>query len=328
MRLSGALGLAHGLSDAAAGWLLAACGGAGDAGSTALLLLLYNGLAFGGQPVAGLAVDGLRAWRPAAALSLTAMAVALLLGPSLAGVLLAGLASCVFHVAAGALAARSGPGAGGLGLFAAPGVLGLVAGGAAGAAGLPPTLLAASLLAASAAPLLLAAPEAEEAPAHAGWEPHDAVMVVLLAAVALRSALWTGLQVVASGDLPMLALLACAAAAGKLGGGLAADRLGLRRWSLGALAAAAPLLAFGAAHPASLALGVALLQSTTPAFLRASVSLFPARPGFASGLVLGLAVALGGLPALAGAGALGPGLMLVLTLLALGATARALQPCR
>lgn len=308
------------MSDAAAGWLLASCGA-----DVALLLLVYNVVAFGGQPVAGLAVDALRAWRPAAALSLAAMAGALLLGPHAAGVLLAGLASCVFHVSAGALAARSGPGTGGLGLFAAPGVLGLVAGGAAGAAGWPPALLVAGLLAMSVVPLRHPTPAEEEPPAHLGWEPHDAVMVLLLAAVALRSTLWTSLQLVAAGDLPMLGLLACAAAVGKVGGGLAADRFGLRRWSLAALATAAPLLAFGASHPVSLALGVALLQSTTAAFLRASVSLFPGRPGFASGLVLGLAVALGGVPALAGLGLLGPLAMLLLGLLALTATARSLE---
>lgn len=321
IRSAGPLGLAHALSDGAAGWLLAGCGA-----DAALLLLLYNALAFGAQPVAGLAVDALRAWRPAAALALAAMAGALLLGPNPAGVLLAGLASGVFHVSAGALVGRAGPGAGGLGAFAAPGVLGLVVGGAAGAAGWSATVLVVALVAVAAAvPLLDSAEPSGEPPAHDGWEPHDAVMVLLLAAVALRSTLWTSLQLVAAGDLPMLALLACAAAAGKVGGGLAADRFGLRRWSLGALAAAAPLLAFGASHPVTLALGVALLQSTTAAFLRASLSLFPSRPGFASGLVLGLAVALGGVPALAGAGPLGPLAMLVLGLLALAATARTLE---
>ena len=63
-----------------------------------------------------------------------------------------------------------------------------------------------------------------------------------------------------------------------------------------ALALAAPLIAFGGKRLGFLLAGVALLQSTIPCSIAALARLLPARPATATGLVLGLSVALGGLP--------------------------------
>jgi len=61
---------------------------------------------------------------------------------------------------------------------------------------------------------------------------------------------------------------------------------------------AAPLLAFAGKKLALLLPGVALLQSSIPCSIAAMARLLPTRPATATGLVLGLAVALGGLPTL------------------------------
>jgi FSR family fosmidomycin resistance protein-like MFS transporter len=125
-------------------------------------------------------------------------------------------------------------------------------------------------------------------------------MIVLLAAIALRSVVWNALDLLFQGRYETLLALACAAALGKLLGGVLADRLGWRRYTVSALMLAAPLLALG--NPALLLPGVALLQSATPAALAALARQLPRAPATAAGLGLGLAIAIGGLPILGGLG--------------------------
>src|SRR5207244_4404688 len=101
------------------------------------LVVLYNVIAFGGQPLAGLVVDRFRRPRAAAVCGTALMIAALLLQSApVAAVVLAGAGSALFHVGAGALALCATPGrAEGPGLFAAPGVVGLAVGGALAASG-------------------------------------------------------------------------------------------------------------------------------------------------------------------------------------------------
>ena len=327
-----ALGLAHGVADGAAGLLLGGLPGSIPLEQVALLVLLYNLLAFGGQPVVGLLADRTGRPRAAALVGLLLLAGALLAGtgqPQVA-VALAGLGSAAFHVGGGALALCATKGrASGPGLFAAPGVVGLAAGGALAAAGYTaiwPFLL--PLLALAVAITAIELPEIpyrrttnDERPttngeqAEAGppsivhrpspiveFEGHDLVMLALLAAIALRSAVWSAMQYMFDGRYDLLLLMAVAAAAGKILGGALADRIGWRRWVVGALLLAAPLLALGARSMPLLLLGVALLQSATPVGLALSARLLPHRPATAAGLALGLAIAIGGFPALAGFG--------------------------
>jgi MFS transporter, FSR family, fosmidomycin resistance protein len=321
------LGLAHGVADGAAGLLLGSLPGSMPLEQVALLVLLYNGLAFGGQPVVGLLAD--RTARPRAA---TLVGLLLLAGALLAGtgqpqvaVALAGLGSAAFHVGGGALALCATKGrAAGPGLFAAPGVVGLAAGGALAAAGysaiwpfLLPLLALAIVLSAIELPVLPYGPTTDHRPSTADLQPqsivrhpstsmelegHDLVMLALLAAIALRSAAWSALQFLFEGRYELLLTMALAAAVGKILGGVLADRIGWRRWVVGALALAAPLLGFGGQHLPLLLLGVALLQSATPVGLAVAAQLLPRRPATAAGLALGLAIAIGGLPTLGGLG--------------------------
>jgi nitrate/nitrite transporter NarK len=137
---------------------------------------------------------------------------------------------------------------------------------------------------------------------------------------------WTTLQFVLEARVEMLLLMAVAAALGKALGGPLADRFGWRRWTLLALGGAALALTFSRASVPSLLLGVALLQSATPAALAATLRLLPRQPATAAGLGLGLAIALGAVPLLAGwGGALAaPPALAALSLAAAGATFAAL----
>lgn len=303
------LGLTHGVSDGAAGFLLGALPHTLSVREVGGLVLLYNLLAFGAQPLAGWITDRLGRPRLAALLGLPLMGVALLMGsaqPALAAAL-AGLASALFHVGGGALALLATAGrAAGPGLFAAPGVVGLAAGGALAITrpGLIWPFLAGLLVCGALIAWVEAPPAKADEPRAAEplFERHDWIMLGLLVAIALRSAVWSTLQFLLQGRVEVALFLALAAAGGKVLGGLLADRLGWRRWTFGALLGAAALLTAFPRDLVGLGLGVALLQSATPAALAALARGMPRYPATAAGLALGFAIALGGLPWLSGYG--------------------------
>jgi FSR family fosmidomycin resistance protein-like MFS transporter len=303
------LGLAHGVADGAAGLLLGGLPRVMPLAEVALLVLLYNLLAFACQPVFGVITDHWRKprWMALAGLGLLAGGLVLAGRAPWLGVPLAGTGSGVFHVAGGALALCATRGkASGPGLFAAPGVVGLALGGFLALRGMLaiwPFLLGLAVLAGLV--LLLkepALPYVSAADDEPVFERHDLIMIALLAAIALRSLVWTTLQYVLEVRVDLLLLLAVAAAVGKIVGGPLADRLGWRRWTVLALGGSAALLTVSAGNIWVLMLGVALLQSATPAALAAALRLMPQRPATAAGLGLGLAIALGGLPLMVGWG--------------------------
>ena len=99
-----------------------------------LLVLIYNALAFGSQPLIGYFADSLRSPRVFASSGMVLLAASLItrgLGFGDVAVFMAGVGSAAFHVGAGALTLRSCAGrSDAAGLFAAPGVIGLAIGGA------------------------------------------------------------------------------------------------------------------------------------------------------------------------------------------------------
>jgi FSR family fosmidomycin resistance protein-like MFS transporter len=252
--------------------------------------VLYNLLAFGAQPLLGWCVDWWRRPRTVAVLGalITVLAV---LGferyPSSA-VWLAGLGNAIYHLGAGSICLGLTPGrAMAAGWFVAPGALGLFAGthlAQTGAFVAWPflVLLIAVLATAAALPLPAALREPTERPRIPPpvWLP----VVFLLICIGARSLV--GFAV----DLPWktgwvwgLGLVG-SVALGKAMGGVAADRLGWGRVTVGALAVAAPLLAFGAANPGPALAGMFLLNLTMPVTLAATANLLPGRPALAFGL--------------------------------------------
>jgi MFS transporter, FSR family, fosmidomycin resistance protein len=306
-RLPSVLGIAHGVSDGAAGLLLGSLATSSSATQITLLVLIYNALGFGSQPLIGYFADSLRSPRVCASGGMMLLAASLIsraLGYGELAVLMAGVGSAAFHVGAGALTLRSCAGrSDAAGLFAAPGVIGLAIGGALAVSGhyfYLPFLVA--LLAFIFLIQVWPIPPREASVSNPSKEPifesHDWIMIGLLTAVALRSLLWTSFQFASAGQITALIALGVAAGFGKLIGGFAAERIGYRRWTVLSLLVAAPLLAFAGRKLALLLPGVALLQSSIPCSIAAMAGLLPARPATATGLVLGLAVALGGLPSL------------------------------
>ena len=125
------LSLGHGLNDCIAGYFLGRMVQVqADTLQIGLGLFLYNLLAFGGQYPVAILLERKANPRQFLLLSYGLNCSALFLfvvNPQLA-IVLAGIASAIYHVAGGSVCAEKNK-ATNIGLFAAPGVAGLVAGG-------------------------------------------------------------------------------------------------------------------------------------------------------------------------------------------------------
>ena len=167
-----------------------------------------------------------------------------------------------FYTGGGALAVCATKNcATGPGLFAAPGVLGLAVGGGLAVTGHTISwsfllLMFVGVLAVLPLPVLPYNPLSDER----GGDSQNQLILLLLAAIALRSSIWNVFQFLLQGQLTVLLALAAAAATGKLLGGILADWLGWQRWAVVALLVATPLLVFGGQNLGTLLPGVALFS--------------------------------------------------------------------
>lgn len=296
-------------------------------------VLLYNAVAFWGQVPLGWAADRWSGARPLAQLGAALLLAGLLtLGVDApwATVALIALGNGCYHIGGGVLSIRlSRVRVGGLGLFVGPGALGLTLG-----VGLARMDFAATpwLLGGLAAALVwpvwrLGGRRAflQDDPAESGWLPDRGraqgrtgraeaatyaqadggsqrtvlIVALVLACIAIRSFVGTGLSFAWGGSAVAALGIAAALALGKIGGGFLADRVGWLKATIAVLALSVPALWFGqTSMPAGL-LGVALFQAPMAVTLGALVWALPGRPGLAFGLASAF-VYVGGLPLLAG----------------------------
>lgn len=270
--------------------------GGGDAVTA---LLLYNCFAFAVQMPVGLMADALGGGERFAALGCGLTALAWGLPGLLPAAVCAGLGNAFFHVGGGLYALNGSGNCGPLGLFVAPGALGVALGTLlASGDGLPVLAVVLPLLGLGAA-LLRWGGGAPNAPLDLTPEGGTEALLPLLClftVVVLRSFSGTLFAFPWKGKLPLV--LACATAGGKAAGGLLADRLGPRRTaalSLG-LATACFLMA-GRAGPGLAA--VCLFNMTMPLTLWGAARRLTGARGLAFGL-LTFALFLGVVPSLLG----------------------------
>lgn len=205
--LSLILGIAHGLADAAAGFVLGSLPRTMSLEQASWLIILYNILGFGYQPLAGMLTDKFQRPRLAVLGGLFSLLLALAIAQwhSQLAVILAGIGSAAFHVGGGALALTATPNrTTGPGIFAAPGVIGLTLGGAWGWTGykvsLPIVILLGLMMAIVALIDLSKYDVFSHDQALSGKETieyiqlDDWVLLVLLSAIALTSTVWTSFQ--------------------------------------------------------------------------------------------------------------------------------------
>ncbi|MBL8015737.1 MAG: MFS transporter, partial [Ignavibacteria bacterium] len=305
--LPAALGVAHGISDCSAGLIIGSLSSGMSIYGIGSMVLLYNILAFAVQPLAGLLTDKLKSPKLAAVagLGLMAASVACFFVQPVAAVVMAGIASAFFHVGGGALALCVSPGkASAVGLFSSPGVAGLAIGGYLAVSGIfPAAIVIALLLVLMTAISFLKTPDLpyQKSAKNIEFETHDFVMLAMLFAIALRSAVWNIFQYVEQGEITNIILISLAAAGGKIFGGYAGDHFGWKRYTYAAMFAALPLLILGEKSFYFLLPGIALLQSVTPVLVSALYKGMSRLPATAAGLSFGLAIAAGGVPFAAGA---------------------------
>jgi MFS transporter, FSR family, fosmidomycin resistance protein len=267
------LALGHGLNDLLAGYFLGGLIQQQDITLAGTGLLIYNLLAFGGQYPVALWLEKYK--NPKVFLNgsyaLNVLAILFFsLSPQLSIVLM-GIASAVYHVAGGSVCARENKAAD-IGLFAAPGVAGLIAGGYFAWEGyqlsaflLPVAVFFLGLL------FVIKIPDKkiqeEPVPAVASFLPdrHDIIMILLLTVIALRSAVWNIFQLIHENNYAWLLGIAVAAFVGKIAGGWLADRIGWRLYIFISLITATPLVSFFRNEIILFCIGIGLLQSGIPA---------------------------------------------------------------
>lgn len=263
----------------------AACllGRLGQRPDLALLLILYNTLAFSTQGLAGLAADrfgGLK-YLQSGAMMLTAAGFLLPLPPWAATCAL-GVGNSLFHVAGGAgTLIRSGGRARDLGIFVAPGAVGLTAGTLWPSLGGP---LAGLLILLAVLRLLWREPAAAASPPVPEEKGRAAPVLLLTLSAAVRAVGGTAVSFPWNGTLLTALLLTGCVFAGKTAGGFLRDRIGSRPAALISLIPAALLIAFCSGWAAPALAGQFLLNLTMPVTLWMLYRLMPDRPGFAFGL--------------------------------------------
>jgi FSR family fosmidomycin resistance protein-like MFS transporter len=297
------LALGHGLNDCIAGFFL---------GSLALVemkplqigmaVTVYNLLAFGGQYPVALWLEKSSSPKKflLTACSLNACAVIIFYFSVPSAILFAGIASAIYHVAGGAACVQKNK-ATNIGVFASPGVLGLIGGG----------LLAWShvnilwmLLLMSILFLFLVSrlrfnvkPGAEKAvsgkPLQPVPEKHDLIMILLLMVISLRSVVWNIFQLIHENDFTWLIAIAASAFAGKLAGGWIADRMGWRIYAIASAVISMPLLTFFKKEIVLFCIGIGVLQSGIPATTSLLIQNLDGKAARGIGLSFGTAIILG-----------------------------------
>ncbi|NCB50829.1 MAG: hypothetical protein EOM54_02935 [Clostridia bacterium] len=268
-------------------------------GDIVTAVLLYNTLAFSTQCVVGLVTDRLKGHERIAAVSLAAVALGFLLPlPWVVRVFVIGLGNSVFHVTAGTVTLKRSEGrAGPLGVFVAPGAVGLSLG----------TLYPMSGTYFAVAALLFCMPMAlgpinksakricRAQGAGSGVEsrytpPIRQIKTPWLAVCALLVAVAVRAVGGMSASFPWkttaaLSLITVAFVfSGKIAGGFVCDRLGAKKTALISIPAAAVLIAFGSAWMAPSVIGQLLLNLTMPVTLWLIYRAMPDSPGLAFGL--------------------------------------------
>jgi FSR family fosmidomycin resistance protein-like MFS transporter len=269
------LALGHGLNDLIAGYFLGSISpNTNDLFQIGLAITVYNILAFGGQYPIAILMEKINDTKKIIVFSyiLNVIAVAVFLFVPVLAIILAGIASAIYHVAGGTICAENNK-AVNIGLFAAPGVAGLIAGGflAWKNYSIIPFLLPIAILflfilmrmkfVSDISEKNISSVETQK---HV-IDRHDIIMILLLMIISSRSVTWNVFQLIYENNYQWLIAIAIAAVIGKIAGGWLADKIGWRLYAVSSAIIATPLLTFFKKELLLFCLGIGLLQSGIPA---------------------------------------------------------------
>lgn len=295
--------MGHGINDLAAGYFLGAFANSNsNLFQVGIAITAYNMLAFGGQYPVALLLEKTGNIKKALVFSYTLNVVAVMLFfyAPIPAIIFAGIASAVYHVAGGTYCATNNK-AGNIGLFAAPGIAGLVAGGFLSwkQIHITPFLLPVAILFL----VLLVRLNFDKLPVEKKFneaatgnhsiDTHDILMILLLTIISLRSVMWNVYQLIHENNYEWLIAIAAAAATGKIIGGWLADRIGWRIYALTSAIVATPLLTFFKNEIILFCIGVGLLQSGIPATTGLLIHSLKGKTARGIGLSFGAAVVIG-----------------------------------
>jgi FSR family fosmidomycin resistance protein-like MFS transporter len=294
-------GLLHGVNDLAAGFLLAAYTLTHGYSDSFLFISIYAILGFGGQLPVGFWLDKQKDIPLFAKISITLLPLSLLFFfvSNEAAIICSGIASAFVHVTGGTICLqvhenKSGP----LGLFTAPGVLGLTIGGLLGEAGhlLPFVLLLSSLIITAFIFSIPFPPYKIPDKKESELDSHDLLMLLILLFMCFRSFLFDVINYVAENYEDGLLYIGVSAFLGKFIGGFVADKISTRRFIYFSLLIALFLFQFGKDNIYMLCSGIVFLQSSVPVTLLLMSRSLPFYPATASAFSLGISIVLAGLP--------------------------------
>ena len=294
-------GLLHGLNDFAAGFMLAHYTYTTDYSKSFILIVIYAIIGFGGQLPVGFWVDHKRQLKPFATASIVLLPLAIFsyfINPEV-GIVLSGIASAFVHVTGGAVCLqvhdnKTGP----LGLFTAPGVLGLTLGAILGQYGAWQLLLIAILAIVTGMLIrknklpVYQTPESKVSE----MDSHDWVMLGILLIMCFRSFIFDVVNHVANDFENGVLIIGISAFLGKIIGGFVADKIGWKKYVYITLPIALLLFQFGKENIYALGFGIACLQSSVPITLLLMGRSLPLYPATATAMSLGTSIALAGLP--------------------------------
>ena len=260
--------------------------------SLAILIVLYNFLAFGLQAPLGFLVDKWHLpvqFAVGGCLVVALATVAVNFSPFLA-VFLAGFGNALFHIGGGVISLNLEPKKAALpGIFVAPGALGLLIGILVGKdfsfVAWPFVFLliiAAFLIFFIQGPKIKYEYSLKKTPNKINKT--ELIIVLFLLSITIRSIVGLAVAFPWKQDLDLLIVLTLAVFFGKAFGGIMADRLGWMRISMISLLISAPLLSIGAMFPVCGIVGFFLFNMTMPITLVAIFNLLPGRAGLAFGL--------------------------------------------
>ena len=294
-------GILHGLNDFTAGFMLAHFTYTNGSSRSFLFIIIYSIIGFGGQLPVGFWADHKRQLKPFANASVLLLPMAIFsyfINPE-AGIIISGFASAFIHVTGGAVCLqlyenKTGP----LGLFTAPGVLGLAVGGVLGhySTWLLWPFAASSILTGWLIMKTQLPPYPSTQKKETELDAHDWIMLGILLIMCFRSLIFDVINRVAHDFENGILVIGISAFAGKIIGGFLADRIGWKFFVYISLPIALLLFQFGKENIYALGFGIACLQSSVPITLLLMGRCLPLFPATASAMSLGTSIALAGLP--------------------------------
>lgn len=263
------------------------------------LAVLYNLIAFGIQPVVGIMVDKFKTPVLSAILGCILVAIStVIIKEPLIAVTFAGVGNALYHIGGGVISINLKRGkASAVGIYVAPGALGLMIGTLIGKQGYFIAwpfilLLCISVLLI----ILIKAPNIEYITKNKiKYSKFELIIGLIFASIVMRSLIGMILNFPWKSNIYLLIALTLAVVLGKAIGGVLADKFGWKNITAMGLIISAPLISIGSSYPFLAIIGVFMFNMTMPVTLAVLANILPGRAGFAFGITT-LALLIGAFP--------------------------------